>query len=48
MLVVGDGAVGLCTPGRVFARTFPRRLGQAPDAYRAMADRQVLKALTLP
>jgi threonine dehydrogenase-like Zn-dependent dehydrogenase len=37
---------GTITPGRVFDRTFP--LDQAPDAYRAMADRQVLKALIRP
>lgn len=38
-----DGAI---TPGRVFDETFP--LDRAPDAYRAMADRQVLKALIRP
>lgn len=37
---------GTITPGRVFDRTFP--LDQARDAYRAMADRQVLKALIRP
>ncbi|MYQ39870.1 alcohol dehydrogenase catalytic domain-containing protein [Streptomyces sp. SID4921] len=37
---------GAITPGRVFDETFP--LGRAPDAYRAMADRQVLKALPRP
>jgi threonine dehydrogenase-like Zn-dependent dehydrogenase len=37
---------GTIAPGRVFDRTFP--LDQAPDAYRAMADRQVLKALITP
>lgn len=37
---------GTITPGRVFDRTFP--LDQAPDAYQAMADRQVLKALIRP
>lgn len=56
VLVVGDGAVGeqllpdvldgTITPGRVFDRTFT--LDQTPDAYRAMADRQVLKALITP
>ncbi|MGW1026744.1 alcohol dehydrogenase catalytic domain-containing protein [Streptomyces sp. NPDC002577] len=35
-----DGAI---TPGRVFDRHFT--LDQTPSAYRAMADRQVLKAL---
>ncbi|WP_371534941.1 alcohol dehydrogenase catalytic domain-containing protein [Streptomyces sp. NBC_00466] len=34
---------GTITPGRVFDRSFP--LDGTPDAYRAMADRQVLKAL---
>ncbi|MEU5209983.1 alcohol dehydrogenase catalytic domain-containing protein [Streptomyces sp. NPDC020742] len=34
---------GTISPGRVFDRTFS--LDQVPDAYRAMADRQVLKAL---
>lgn len=38
-----DGAI---TPGRVFDETFP--LDRTPDAYRAMADRQVLKALIRP
>ncbi|WP_329042951.1 alcohol dehydrogenase catalytic domain-containing protein [Streptomyces sp. NBC_00178] len=37
---------GTITPGRVFDQIFP--LGRAPDAYRAMADRQVLKALLRP
>ena len=37
---------GIITPGRVFDQTFP--LDQTPDAYRAMADRQVLKALITP
>ncbi|MFD7436019.1 zinc-binding dehydrogenase [Streptomyces sp. NPDC059861] len=37
---------GVIAPGRVFDRTFT--LDQAPDAYRAMADRQVLKALITP
>lgn len=37
---------GTITPGRVFDRTFP--LDRTPDAYRAMADRQVLKALIRP
>ncbi|MFG3099654.1 zinc-binding dehydrogenase [Streptomyces sp. NPDC048182] len=37
---------GAIAPGRVFDRTFP--LGRTPDAYRAMADRQVLKALIRP
>lgn len=38
-----DGSI---TPGRVFDRTFA--LAQTPDAYRSMADRQVLKALITP
>ncbi|MET7320492.1 alcohol dehydrogenase catalytic domain-containing protein [Streptomyces sp. NPDC005549] len=37
---------GTITPGRVFDQTFT--LDRAPDAYRAMADRQVLKALIRP
>ncbi|MER6442641.1 MULTISPECIES: alcohol dehydrogenase catalytic domain-containing protein [unclassified Streptomyces] len=37
---------GTIEPGRVFDRAFP--LDQVPDAYRAMADRQVLKALVRP
>ncbi|MFI6404805.1 zinc-binding dehydrogenase [Streptomyces sp. NPDC050548] len=37
---------GTITPGRVFDRTFP--LDQTPAAYRAMADREVLKALITP
>lgn len=37
---------GTIAPGRVFDRTFT--LGQTPDAYQAMADRQVLKALIRP
>jgi threonine dehydrogenase-like Zn-dependent dehydrogenase len=37
---------GTITPGRVFDETFP--LDRTPDAYRAMADRQVLKALIRP
>ncbi|MGJ5752309.1 threonine dehydrogenase-like Zn-dependent dehydrogenase [Streptomyces puniciscabiei] len=37
---------GTMAPGRVFDQTFT--LDQAPDAYRAMADRQVLKALIRP
>ncbi|MFD7641632.1 zinc-binding dehydrogenase [Kitasatospora sp. NPDC059795] len=37
---------GTIRPGRVFDRTFP--IEQAPDAYRAMADRKVLKALLTP
>jgi threonine dehydrogenase-like Zn-dependent dehydrogenase len=37
---------GTIRPGRVFDRAFP--LDQAPDAYRAMADRRVLKALIRP
>ncbi|WP_427921546.1 zinc-binding dehydrogenase [Streptomyces sp. cg40] len=37
---------GTITPGRVFDRTFA--LAQTPDAYRAMADREVLKALVTP
>lgn len=37
---------GTITPGRVFDQTFP--LDRTPDAYRAMADRRVLKALVRP
>ncbi|MFG3136769.1 alcohol dehydrogenase catalytic domain-containing protein [Streptomyces sp. NPDC048211] len=37
---------GTINPGRVFDRTFP--LDRTPDAYRAMADRRVLKALVTP
>ncbi|NEA50754.1 alcohol dehydrogenase catalytic domain-containing protein [Streptomyces sp. SID10815] len=37
---------GTIAPGRVFDETFP--LDRTPDAYRAMADRQVLKALIRP
>ncbi|MER5257969.1 MULTISPECIES: zinc-binding dehydrogenase [unclassified Streptomyces] len=37
---------GTIAPGRVFDRTFS--LDRTPDAYRAMADRQVLKALIRP
>jgi threonine dehydrogenase-like Zn-dependent dehydrogenase len=37
---------GTIAPGRVFDRTFT--FDQTPDAYRAMADRQVLKALITP
>ncbi|WSN61877.1 zinc-binding dehydrogenase [Streptomyces sp. NBC_01362] len=37
---------GTIAPGRVFDREFP--LDRTPDAYRAMADRQVLKALVRP
>ncbi|MFJ4002252.1 alcohol dehydrogenase catalytic domain-containing protein [Streptomyces sp. NPDC090023] len=37
---------GTIDPGRVFDRRFA--LEQAPDAYRAMADRRVLKALIRP
>lgn len=37
---------GTITPGRVFDQTFP--LDRTPDAYQAMADRQVLKALIRP
>ncbi|NED84216.1 alcohol dehydrogenase catalytic domain-containing protein [Streptomyces sp. SID11233] len=37
---------GTITPGRVFDQTFS--LDRTPDAYRAMADRQVLKALVRP
>nr|WP_186337891.1 MULTISPECIES: alcohol dehydrogenase catalytic domain-containing protein [Streptomyces] len=37
---------GTIAPGRVFDETFP--LDRAPDAYRAMADRRVLKALLRP
>ncbi|MFJ2021832.1 zinc-binding dehydrogenase [Streptomyces nodosus] len=37
---------GTIAPGRVFDRTYT--LDQTPDAYRAMADRQVLKALIRP
>ncbi|MBK6012307.1 zinc-binding dehydrogenase [Streptomyces sp. MBT53] len=37
---------GTITPGRVFDRTFP--VDGTPAAYRAMADREVLKALITP
>ncbi|MFD7447183.1 alcohol dehydrogenase catalytic domain-containing protein [Streptomyces sp. NPDC059909] len=37
---------GTLTPGRVFDQEFT--FDQTPDAYRAMADRQVLKALITP
>ncbi|MGW4287977.1 zinc-binding dehydrogenase [Streptomyces sp. NPDC004673] len=37
---------GTIDPGRVFDRQFP--LDQAPDAYQAMAERRVLKALIRP
>ncbi len=37
---------GTIAPGRVFDETFP--LDRTPDAYRAMAGRQVLKALIRP
>lgn len=37
---------GTIAPGRVFDKTFA--LEQTPDAYRAMADRQVLKSLITP
>ncbi|WOX10619.1 zinc-binding dehydrogenase [Streptomyces sp. N50] len=37
---------GTITPGRVFDQEFA--LDRTPDAYRAMADRQVLKALVRP
>ncbi|MFE9120972.1 zinc-binding dehydrogenase [Streptomyces sp. NPDC007172] len=37
---------GTIAPGRVFDRTYA--LDETPDAYRAMADRQVLKALIRP
>ncbi|WEH40274.1 alcohol dehydrogenase catalytic domain-containing protein [Streptomyces sp. AM 2-1-1] len=37
---------GTITPGRVFDQEFT--LGRTPDAYQAMADRQVLKALIRP
>ncbi|MFB7648916.1 alcohol dehydrogenase catalytic domain-containing protein [Streptomyces sp. NPDC056085] len=37
---------GTITPGRVFDQEFT--LDRTPDAYRAMADRQVLKALIRP
>lgn len=37
---------GVIDPGRVFDRTFT--FDRTPDAYRAMADRQVLKALIRP
>ncbi|MEU3529273.1 alcohol dehydrogenase catalytic domain-containing protein [Streptomyces sp. NPDC038707] len=37
---------GTIAPGRVFDRAFP--LDRVPDAYRAMADRQVIKPLILP
>ena len=41
-----DVLEGTIQPGRVFDRTFT--LDRTPDAYRAMADRQVLKALIRP
>ncbi|WP_186785625.1 zinc-binding dehydrogenase [Streptomyces misionensis] len=44
--LLADVLDGTITPGRVFDRAFP--LDQTPDAYRAMADRQVLKALIRP
>ncbi|MDR3035764.1 MAG: alcohol dehydrogenase catalytic domain-containing protein [Kitasatospora sp.] len=44
--VLPDVLDGTIRPGRVFDRTLP--LEQAPDAYRAMADRHVLKALLTP
>jgi hypothetical protein len=37
---------GTIAPGRVLDRTFT--LDRTPDAYRAMAGRQVLKALIRP
>lgn len=37
---------GTITPGRVFDQEFA--LDRTPDAYRGMADRQVLKALVRP
>lgn len=37
---------GTIAPGRVFDQTFT--LDRTPDAYRAMADRQILKALIRP
>ncbi|MFI0815955.1 alcohol dehydrogenase catalytic domain-containing protein [Streptomyces sp. NPDC021098] len=44
--LLADVVDGTISPGRVFDQTFP--LDRAPDAYRAMADRQVLKALLRP
>ncbi|MEU2630131.1 MFS transporter, partial [Kitasatospora sp. NPDC007106] len=44
--VLPDVLDGTIRPGRVFDRTLP--MEQAPDAYRAMADRRVLKALLTP
>ncbi len=44
--LVPDVLDGTITPGRVFDETFA--LGRTPDAYRAMADRRVLKALIRP
>ncbi|MFE4213773.1 zinc-binding dehydrogenase [Streptomyces sp. NPDC056844] len=44
--LLADVLDGTITPGRVFDRTFA--LDRAPNAYRAMADRQVLKALLRP
>ncbi|MGW3340681.1 alcohol dehydrogenase catalytic domain-containing protein [Streptomyces sp. NPDC001009] len=44
--LLADVLDGTITPGRVFDETFA--LDRAPDAYRAMADRQVLKALIRP
>jgi hypothetical protein len=41
-----DTALGAVLDGGVLDETFT--LDQTPDAYRAMADRQVLKALIRP
>ncbi|MFC9290857.1 alpha/beta fold hydrolase [Streptomyces sp. NPDC057052] len=45
-LLLPDVLDGRIAPGRVFDETFT--LDRGPDAYRAMADRQVLKALLRP
>ncbi|MEU4112731.1 alcohol dehydrogenase catalytic domain-containing protein [Streptomyces sp. NPDC027717] len=44
--LLADVLDGTITPGRVFDETFT--LDRTPDAYRAMADRRVLKALIRP
>ncbi|MGW1120496.1 zinc-binding dehydrogenase [Streptomyces tanashiensis] len=44
--LLADVLDGSITPGHVFDKTFT--LDRTPDAYRAMADRQVLKALIRP
>ncbi|MEU0629547.1 hypothetical protein [Streptomyces sp. NPDC005989] len=44
--LLADVLDGALTPGRAFDQNFT--LDQTPDAYRAMADRQVLKSLIRP